>query len=497
MRIFNTATDVVDGSMENLWVYNGLDNCMTLEVLHAIKPQLDEVTAKTYHLSLALQSVCFEMKLRGVRIDLEARDQLIRAAKADIRKLEKQLNRIIKDGLGLEEVRWSSHHQLKVLFYKVMGLKPITGRNSAGVWAPTVNRHALEKLNQHFDAQPLVSHILKLRDIDKQAQALKTSVDPDGRMRTSYNIGGTTTGRLSSSYSDTGTGGNLQNRDPRVRSIFIADPGMKLAYIDLEQAESRAVGAILWNLFGDGTYLDACESGDLHSKVAAMCWPENGDISQVFNRQLSYRDTAKRLGHGTVYGGLPITMSRETKIERVIVEEFQRRFFEAFPGIRRWHQWVADKLLADGWMVSLMGRRRHFFGRRDDHQTVKEAIAFDPQGSVGDILNRGMIQVWRANECQLLMQVHDAILVQYPESDEDRLLPSIIKTLTLSVPLENGRALTIPSEAKVGWNWGLQEIDKAGNVTGNPDGLRKWKGHDDRRRHKKPPSADVLDRLVC
>lgn len=490
MKIFNTTIDIPQTRFESDSVYNGLDCCVTLEVLHAIKPQLDATTQATYNLSRSLQAPTFEMRLRGVRIDLEARDQLIRSAKADIRKLEKQFNRIIKDGLGLEEVKWSSHHQLKVLFYKVMGFKPVTGRNSTGVWAPTVNRHALEKMNQHFDAQPLVSHILKLRDIDKMLGRLKTEIDQDGRMRTSYNIGGTTTGRLSSSFSDFGTGTNLQNLDPRIRSIFIADPGMKLGYIDLSQAESFAMGATIWNLFGDSTYLDACESGDLHTRVAKMCWPDIKDVNAIFSRQLSYRDTAKRLAHGSNYGGLPITMSRETKIDRAIVEEFQRRYFEAFPWIKRWHQWVAEKLLKDGQLTTLMGRRRHFFGRRDDHQTVKEAIAFDPQGSVGDILNRGMLQVWRANECQLLMQVHDAILVQYPESDEDRLLPSIMKTLTLTIPLKNGRILTIPAEAKTGWNW-------ANASENNIDGLKKYRGTDGRRRHRQPPSADVLDRVVC
>jgi DNA polymerase I-like protein with 3'-5' exonuclease and polymerase domains len=118
------------------------------------------------------------------------------------------------------------------------------------------------------------SHILALRDIAKKIGVLKTSIDPDGRMRTSYNIAGTTTGRFSSSLSDFGTGGNLQNLEERLRRPFVADPGMKFAYIDLEQAESRLVGAIEWNLFGDGRYLDACESGDLHTSVCRLAWTE-------------------------------------------------------------------------------------------------------------------------------------------------------------------------------------------------------------------------------
>src|SRR5215467_12315958 len=96
---------------------------------------------------------------------------------------------------------------------------------------------------------------------------LKTEIDHDGRMRTSYNIAGTNSGRFSSSLSEFGTGGNLQNIEEGLRSVFIADDGMKLANFDAEQGESRIVGAIEWCLFHDGKYLDVCESEDIHTIV--------------------------------------------------------------------------------------------------------------------------------------------------------------------------------------------------------------------------------------
>src|SRR5262249_14971349 len=152
-------------------------------------------------------------------------------------------------------------------------LPPVKKRsNRAGErnYTPTVDRDALEQLDNYFLAQPIVSHILGLRDIEKKIGVLKTGIDSDGRMRTSYNIAGTSTGRFSSNLSDFGTGTNLQNIEDMLRSIFVADAGLKFAYIDLEQAESRLVGAIEWNLFHDPTYLDACESGDLHTSVCRL-----------------------------------------------------------------------------------------------------------------------------------------------------------------------------------------------------------------------------------
>src|SRR5574337_920692 len=112
-------------------------------------------------------------------------------------------------------------------------------------------------------ARPIVAAILARRDLAKQLQVLKTEIDPDWHLRTSYNIGGTTTTRFSSSKTPEGTGNNLQNITESLRHICIAEKGYKLYGIDLEQAESREVGLICGLLFGDWRYLDACEAGDL------------------------------------------------------------------------------------------------------------------------------------------------------------------------------------------------------------------------------------------
>ena len=140
-----------------------------------------------------------------------------------------------------------------------------------------------------------------------------------------------------------------------------------------------------------------------------------------------------------------------------------------------------------GNLTTLTGRRRWFFGRRNDDATIREAIAFDPQGSVADILNRGMLQVWRTRLAQLLLQVHDAILVQYPEDREAEILPQLLKAIEHPVELNYGRRLLIPSEAKVGWNWASQSDT-------NPDGLKKWTGADARKRER--PAPTELDYLL-
>src|SRR5262249_19414781 len=155
----------------------------------------------------------------------------------------------------------------------------------------------------------------------------------DGRIRTTLSIAGTKTGRMSSYKATSGTGRNLQNVDPMLRHIYISDPRRKYAYIDLEQAEARLVGAIVWSLFGEDAYLNACESEDLHSAVASMVWPHiksREDADQLYYRNFSYRFICKRLSHGSSYYGKPPRLSRETNIPLKEVADFQAKFFARF-----------------------------------------------------------------------------------------------------------------------------------------------------------------------
>lgn len=503
-----TALNMPLSETEKLWIYNGLDCCVTEEVFQVLEPQFNDQTRATYEFEKALQGPVMEMRVRGILVDQEKRAEVIRLYQQKSNQIEAQLTTILKDGLGVE-LNWRSNQQLQKLFYEILGLPPIKKRNSKGQYTPTVDRDALEKLDAYFYAQPIIAHLLGLRDINKKIGVLKTNIDPDGRMRTSYNIAGTTTGRFSSSLSDFGTGTNLQNIEDKLRSVFVADPGHKFAYIDLEQAESRAVGAIEWNLFNDGRYLDACESGDLHTSVCRLAWtnlPWASDANlkldrelaeQPFYRQHSYRHMAKVLGHGTNYNGKPFTMAKHTKLEQSLIAAFQGKYFSAFPAHRRWHEETARQLYVDGYLDTLTHRRRWFFGRRDDDSTIREAIAYGPQGTVGDILNAGMLAVWRLGLVQLLLQIHDAILIQYPEELEDKVLPICIETIKQPVHLKHSRTMIIPSEAQVGWNWGKQDLDRDGKVVGNPDGLRKWKGPgSDTRKRQDAPKTNVLDRVL-
>ena len=281
------------------WVYNGLDCCLTQE----LQAKIPEPPGPTYAINRALQAPALEMMLRGIRVDFDAREEILTDIEYRLTRLD-QILQTLADVVWSAPLNPNSPKQLIEFFYERMKIKPII-KYDKGNRRVTTDRDALEKIaSKYMFAAPIVRTILAMRDLRKRQSVLRKNISPDGRIRTSYNIAGTETGRWSSSTNAFHEGDNLQNWEDFLRRILISDPGMKFAYIDLEQAESRAVAY----LSGDEAYIEACESGDLHTTVCKMVWPglpwtgRPDDKKKVagltFYRDMTYRDMAKRGGHG-------------------------------------------------------------------------------------------------------------------------------------------------------------------------------------------------------
>lgn len=484
MPVIDTST-LREGEVTiyNEAIYNGLDCCITHEVLDVLR-ELGPAP-RIYNFTRALQAPVMDMMLRGFRIDPYERQKGIHALTLEIDRLTILLNRF-SDAVWGKPLKANSPKMLQEFFFGAMRI-PEIWTSKKGERKLSMDREALEKLDNYFHARPIVSTILALRDAVKQLSVFNTEIDSDGRMRTSYNVAGTETGRFSSSTNAFGTGTNLQNISPGLRKMFVADPGYKICGIDLEQAESREVGWLSGVLCGDWSYLDACYSGDLHTLVARTAWPElawTGDpkadraiADTPFYRHLTYRDMAKKLGHGSNYRGLPPTMAKHAKLPVAVAESFQQRYFERFAGIPKWHRWVAQQLQTTHRITTPFGRERTFFGRANDDTTLREAIAFSPQSATADRLNLILWRVWKyMPHVQLLAQIHDAFYIQYKEEeDEVALIEELLSYFDLLFE-KDGRKLVVPGEAKIGFNWGNFD------ATTNPDGLMKWKGKQDLRK---------------
>lgn len=495
MTLISTES-ITPGSLspqESHQTYCGLDCAVTLEVHEELVRTHNELST-IYDFERALQAPYLEIMLRGFLVDQLARRNAAASLLSRISLITEKLNEISMAAwsrpLVLPGKRLPHYTVLQQLFYSTMKL-PEVWISQKGERRLTLNREAMEKLEEkHLYARPFVSMVLLLRDLYKQLAVFEEEIDGDGRYRTSYNIAGTETGRPSSSSNAFGTGGNAQNIAPSLRYVFVADPGQKIAVIDLEQVEMRDEGFFIGCLFDDWSFLDACESGDPHTINSRLVWPNlrwNGDLQhdrkiaeQRFYREYSYRDMAKRGGHLTDYMGTAWTMSRALKIPMQVAEDFQARFCRgdtkrgiepAYSGIPKYWQWVAQELQLNHQLVTPFGRRRHFFGRPGDDTTLREAIAFLPQSTTADRMNLGLWRVWnKMPHVQLLAQTYDSITFQYADQGheyESRVIQDALELIRVELQHPSGRKYIVPGEAKVGWNWGYYS-DK------NPEGLAKW-----------------------
>ena len=482
-------------------VYCGMDSCLTHEINDALRRMPSGNDTVIYDFERAMQAPALEMMLRGFRVDPGARDIATRRTKEKLDAAKSVLATlapaVFDRDLGEEFIAKlpNSGKKLKELFYERLGIPPIARWIRGEVTYP-MDRKVLEQLEDYFYARPFVYCVLLIRDLNKTLQVLETEVDDDWRWRCSYNIAGTNSGRWSSSKSATGLGSNFQNITDELRRVFIADEGCEIVGLDGEQAEARDVGWFCGTILGDWSYLNMIEAGDPHTYVARICWPElpwNGDIKKdriiaerKFYRHFTYRDATKRLGHGTNYLGKPKTMSLNTKIPVITVTKFRERYFDAFPCIPRMHQWIANEVQTKQFLVNFFGRRRDFFDRPNDEDTIKSAVAYMFQSSTGDRLNLGLWRVWKhmGTRVQVLAQLHDGMYFQHSAQGEERdaIIAEARKHATnipLTHTLPNGatRVFTVPYDVVVGKNWAhkFRRREDGEVEEWNPKGLDKYR----------------------
>jgi DNA polymerase I-like protein with 3'-5' exonuclease and polymerase domains len=486
MRIIKTQ-DLSPDTMpttetEKLWIYNGLDCCITYEILDKLLPQLRPETRATYDFSRSLQGVILEMNTRGLRVDEERRQTLLRQYRTETVQLSEQLNRIIREGVGFQfEISpnrkhdWPSDQQLCKLFYDYMGIPAIFKLTDEGERRLTVDRKALEKLEGYFYAEPIVRHLYVLREHGKKISFLNSAIDGDGRLRTISILQALQQGDLHLHF-------QISGQEPTYKmSKIVSDPSSSPTP-DTNSATSTsnnptpesAEQSTGISFVTRATWICASQVICILAFLVLLSLHWNGPTTlqwiddlliPVFIVSLVTATLQSVLGHGTNYQGEPPKMARETHIPVGDIERFQRAYLPNF-AFERWWEWVADQVKSSGVITTMLGRRRKFFGHPKDPDTIRAAIAYEPQSVTADTINRGMLAVWLGNRVQLLLQVHDSILFQFPEEQEDEIVPWALGLVQQRMVLKGGREFMIPAEAKVGWNWSDDRND--------PDALRKW-----------------------
>ena len=310
----------------------------------------------------------------------------------------------------------------------------------------------LEKLR--YEA-PIVGAVLEYRQYSKlkstYAEGLLKAMDPDGRVRTRFQMTVTATGRLSSAEP------NLQNIPTRtdlgseIRRMFLPAEGCVLVDADYSQIELR----LLAHISGDeGMQASFRSGGDFHAETAAKVFHvAREDVTPEMRRQ------AKAVNFGIVYGISAFSLSQDIGVTVAEAKAYMDAYFATFPGVRHYMDAVVEQAEQNGYVETLFHRRRELPELNSSNHNLRAfgqrvALNMPIQGTAADIMKLAMIAVWRRLRAQqpaarLVLQVHDELIVECPEEDAQAvaalLEEEMERVVTLSVPLT--------AEAHWGKNW--------------------------------------------
>ena len=416
-----------------------------IEALHGVLlPRLREQGMEKlyFDVELPLCRVLADMERSGFLVDGGA---LARFG-ADLSDTIRQLEERIYAAAG-QQFNINSPKQLGKVLFEDLGLPH--GKKTKTGWS--TNADVLEKLKDH----PLVADVLTYRQYAKlkstYADGLLKVIDPDGRIRTSFQMTVTATGRLSS------TEPNLQNIPTRtelgskMREMFVAAPGHVLVDADYSQIELR----LLAHISGDTAMQQAFLSGaDFHTVTAARVFHVPQD--QVTHQM---RSRAKAVNFGIVYGISAFSLSQDIGVTVQEAKEYMDRYFATYTGVKQYMTDVVDKAREQGYVETLWHRRRALpelkssnFNMRSFGERV--ALNMPIQGTAADIIKLAMVRVHSrlAREglaARLIMQVHDELIVECPEEEAPR-----VEAL-LQQEMQGVAELSVPllAEAHTGRNW--------------------------------------------
>jgi len=473
-----------DVGEDQLWSYNCVDCVRTREV--------GEVELRSIA-QLGLQPVeDFQQRFfytvlktmnRGVRIDTAMRAKFAQELQDELTKREEYFQTVLGHALNPR-----SPKKMCQLFYDDLQQKPIKTRAKKGVPGHvTCDDEALSIIGQREPLlRPLLKAIAEYRSIGVfKSTFVEAKLDVDGRMRSSYNICGTETYRLSSSQNAFDSGANLQNIPkgtkakepedlslPNVRKLYIPDEGYEFFDMDLDRADLQVV---VWEADDADLRMMLKMGVDLHIANGVMLAGIDVPMDELVDGHPNYqehkdryakeRQLAKAWVHGTNYGGSPRTMAIAACCSVARAEKMQAKWFALHPGILAWHKRTEEQLTKRRYVENRFGFRRYYFGRTDG--LLPEALAWVPQSTVAVVIDKAWTNISEnLPEVEVLMQVHDSLAGQYLIQNREFALRRLEEESSIVVPYDT--PLIIP----VGFNtstksWGDCKSDNERRLEGS------------------------------
>ncbi|HKP69447.1 MAG TPA: DNA polymerase I [Pyrinomonadaceae bacterium] len=394
-------------------------------------------------IELPIERVLADIEWAGMKVDGENLKEFSEFMSKELERLKKEIYE-----LAGREFNIGSPKQVGEVFEE---LNISTGRKTATGQIST-SRDVLDELAHTY---PIAKAIIDYREIDKlkstYADSLPKMISPDGRIHGCLTQTVAATGRLSS------TDPNLQNipvrteLGQRIRQAFVPEKGNKLLSADYSQLELR----ILAHITRDPVMLEAYQTGeDIHAKTARLVFGAKDEKELKEKRRL-----AKIVNFGIAYAVEAFGLSTRVGISRAEARQVIDDYFETYKGIRKYMDETPEVARKQGYIASLFGRRRYFPSINDRNYTVRsraerEAINMPIQGTASDIVKIAMLRVHEALKkeglkTQMIMQVHDELLFEAPESEVKK-ASEIIKR-----EMEAAASLDVPLEVEVGVgdNW--------------------------------------------
>jgi DNA polymerase-1 len=434
--------------------YAAADAAMTLRLAQVLLPELAQkgLTSLFRDIEMPLVPVLVDMEAAGIKLDVAVLRQMSVELTARLRQLELEIQQIAGYAFNI-----NSTQQLADVLFGKLGL-PAEGLKKTQAGAYSTAADVLEGLRGKHE---IVDLILEQRQLSKllstYVDALPAMVNPrTGRVHTSFNQTGAETGRLSS------TNPNLQNIPVRtdvgreIRRAFVAEPGWQLLSADYSQVELR----ILAHISGDEYLLAAFARGeDIHTSAAAKVY--GIPLSQVTKEQ---RAVAKMMNFATSYGVTAFGLAQRTGLSRSEADQFMQRYFATYPGVKRYIEETRALAREQGYVETLLGRRRYFPVLKTTANTQqaynirqaaeRAAINHPIQGTAADIIKIAMIRLHRAlgaggYRSRILLQVHDELVLEAP-ADELTAVSQLVRD-TMEGAYELKAALKVDLEAGPNW----------------------------------------------
>jgi len=443
----------------------GLEALAALAVREPLERRLSEVKLDRLfrEVELPLIPVLARMEAVGVALDQEALAALEREFRAEIERLERE----IYVDVG-HEFNLGSPKQLEQILFFELNL-PKGRRTKTGF---STDASVLEELRP---AHPMIDKLLEWRVYTKlrstYVEALPTLIASDGRLHTTFHQAVASTGRLSSSDP------NLQNipirtaLGRRIRHAFVAgEPDLVLLAADYSQIELR----ILAHVSGDEHLKDAFARGaDIHRETAArVLHKEPAEITA------DERSMAKMVNFGLAYGMSDFGLASRANIPRQEAQEFINSYFAAYSGISYYMMAIKEQARSQGWVETLLGRKRQIPELRAANPTLRGAgermaINMPIQGTAADIQKIAMIRVAErlratASPARLLLTVHDELLFEVPRDQVEPLAAIVRETMEGALPL----SVPLVVDVKVGDDWeSMTPLTRADAIAAEADEL--------------------------